>query len=128
MEKRKDVIISAHNYLPAHPSAPVVIIAYSAWPTEVVSFRDMVPCWAAWAASLQKPRGGCIPPPNLTHLLARESVKTQNFKKSSPTSERVGESSAAPQARRSRKMKACAGDPRRNPGNAGLGIRAPRFG
>ncbi|KAI3542988.1 hypothetical protein CPAR01_15462, partial [Colletotrichum paranaense] len=108
--KRKDVIILLTTSYPStHPSAPVVVIAYSAWPTEVVSFRDMVPCWAARAASLQKPRGGCIPLPNLTHLLARETFWIQNFKKSSPTSERVGGSSAAPQARKSRKTQSVRG-------------------
>ncbi|UQC85318.1 uncharacterized protein CLUP02_10815 [Colletotrichum lupini] len=62
--------------------SPVVVIAYSAWPTEVVSFRDMVPCWAARAASLQKPRGGTgdILDPELQEVLTDKRTSRRVFR------------------------------------------------
>ncbi|OHE92945.1 hypothetical protein CORC01_11738 [Colletotrichum orchidophilum] len=64
---RKDVVNLAHNYLLTPPApTPAVVIAYSAWPTEVVSFRDMSPVGLRGLQACKAPRR--VHFPNLTHL------------------------------------------------------------
>ncbi|KAK1654251.1 hypothetical protein BDP81DRAFT_80154 [Colletotrichum phormii] len=103
-KEKKDVIISAHNWYTYPPTSP--------------SYRHCLLCMADRGGQLSrhgallgcvgckpaKPRGGCIP--QITLICPHSPLRSQVLEpqKSSPTSERVGGSSAAPQARRSRKM------------------------